>query len=56
MKLRTKALILLVAAILTFIGFSLMSSSSAVELVKMGKKAGYQIIANVIATQQSPAS
>jgi hypothetical protein len=50
MKLRTKMAILLVAALLTFAGFNLMvSSSSAVDILKIGKRAGYEIIANVLA-------
>ena len=37
MKLRTKAVILVVAVLLTFIGFNLMTSTTAVDLVKIAK-------------------
>ena len=49
MKLKQKAAIFLLAVLLTFVGFSLLASPSAVELVKVGKQAGYEIIANVLA-------
>ena len=55
MKLRTKMAILLVAALLTFAGFNLMvTSSSAVDILKIGKQAGYEIIANVLAKVEAP--
>ncbi len=37
MKLKTKALIFIVAALLTFIGFNLMISPAAVDMVKVAK-------------------
>ena len=37
MKLRTKAVILVVAVLLTFIGFNLMTSTAAVDMVKVAK-------------------
>ena len=49
MKLRTKVEILLVAVLLTFFAFNLMVPSAAVDLIKIGKKAGYEIISNVLA-------
>jgi len=49
MKLRIKAAILLTAALLTFAGFSLIASSGADDIVKVGHKAGYEIIANYVA-------
>ena len=36
------------AAILTFFLFNMMISSYAVELLKIGKLAGYEIIVNVV--------
>jgi hypothetical protein len=36
------------AAILTFFLFKMMTLSSAVELLKIGKQAGYEIIVNVV--------
>ena len=44
MKLRTKAAILLAAALLTFAGFSLIATSGADDIVKVGKEAGYEMI------------
>lgn len=49
MKIKQKIAILLIAVVLTFVGFSLIASPSATELVKVGKKAGYEIISNVLA-------
>jgi hypothetical protein len=37
MKLRTKAVILIVAVLLTFIGFNLMTSTAAVDMIKVAK-------------------
>lgn len=54
MKLRTKMAILLVAALLTFAGFNLMVTlSSAVDILKIGKQAGYEIITNVLAKAEA---
>jgi hypothetical protein len=52
MKLRTKLAILLVAILLTFVGFNLIAFSPAVDLLKLGKKAGNQLIANVLAKEE----
>lgn len=52
MKFKTKVAILLVALLLTFAGFNMMASSAAVDLVKVGKEAGYNIIANVLAQEK----
>jgi len=49
MKFKTKVAILLAAVLLTFLGFNLIVSSGAVELVKVGKQAGYEIISNYLA-------
>jgi len=48
MKFKTKVAILLAAVLLTFLGFNLIASSG-VELVKVGKQAGYEIISNYLA-------
>ena len=44
----TKMEIFLMAVTLTFFLFNLMIPSSAVEIIKIGKQAGYEIIANVL--------
>lgn len=49
MNIKAKIAIFLVAILLTFLGFNLIASSGAVDLLKVGKKAGYRIIANVSA-------
>jgi hypothetical protein len=50
MKLRNKLAIFFVAALITFVGFSLIASPS-VDILKVGKKAGYEIISNVLAKE-----
>ncbi len=49
MRFKQRLAIFLLAVLLTFVGFNLLASPSAVELVKVGKQAGYEIIANVLA-------
>lgn len=50
MKLKVKAVILLVAMLITFVGFNaIVTSSSVDQMLKMGKQAGYEIISNVVA-------
>ena len=49
MKIRTKVAILLIAVLLTFAGFSLIATSGADDLVRVGSKAGYEIISNFLA-------
>ncbi len=53
MRFKTKVAIFMLAVLLTFIGFNLMISSAAVDLVKVGNKAGYEIISNVLASEQT---
>jgi len=54
MKLKIKVLILLVAVLITFVGFNAMVTSSSVDqMLKMGKQAGYEIISNVVARMDS---
>jgi hypothetical protein len=52
MRLRTKIAIFLVAALITFVGFNLIAFSPAVDLLRLGKQAGNQIIANVLAKEE----
>lgn len=54
MNFKAKVAILLAAALLSLAGFNLIASSSAVDMMKIGKKAGYKIIANVVAETGSP--
>ena len=56
MRFKQKLAIFLLAVLLTFVGFNLLTSPSAVELVKVGKQAGYEIIANVLADARVGAS
>lgn len=48
MKLKTKVAIFTVAVLLTFFGFNMIASSS-VDMIKVGKEAGYKFISNVTA-------
>jgi len=52
MRLRTKVSIFLTAVILTFVGFNLITFSPAMDLLRIGKKAGNEIIANVLAQEE----
>jgi hypothetical protein len=52
MRFRTKSAIFLVAVLLTFVGFNLIAFSPAVDLLKLGKEAGNEIIANVLAKEE----
>lgn len=47
MRLKQKMAILALAVLLTFVGFSLISSP-AQELVQLGKEAGYEIMSNFL--------
>jgi len=55
MSLKSKIAIFLLATLVTLTGFNLIASSSALDIMKVGKKAGYQIIANVLAGTDLPA-
>lgn len=48
MRLTTKIEIFLMAIVLSFFLFNMMIPPSAVELLKIGKQAGYEIIVNVV--------
>lgn len=52
MRLRTKLSIFLMAVIFTFVGFNLIVFSPAMDLLRIGKKAGNEIIANVLAKEE----
>lgn len=56
MRLKTKIAIFTLAVLLTFVGFNLLVSPSAVELIKVGKQAGYEIISNVLAKTETASS
>ncbi len=55
MSFKAKVVILLVSVLLTLIGFNLMASSPVVDILKVGKMAGNQIISNVLAKTETPA-
>ncbi len=48
MKLKTKFVILLAAALISFVGFSLIASP-IVDVLVVGKEAGYEQISNFLA-------
>ncbi len=53
MSFKTKTAILLLAVVITLLGFNLVASSSALDIMKVGKQAGYEIIANVLARTEA---
>jgi hypothetical protein len=53
MNIKAKAGIFVLAVVLTFVGFSLVAAP-AVDLVKVGKYAGNEIISNVLAKANLP--
>jgi hypothetical protein len=55
MSFKAKVAILLASVLLTLIGFNLIASSPVVDILKIGKLAGNQIIANVLAKTETPA-
>lgn len=54
MKLREKLAIFVVAVLLTLVGFNLIAAPS-VDILKIGKQAGYEIIANYLAKVETAA-
>jgi hypothetical protein len=56
MSFKSRVAIFLLATLITLTGFNLIASSSALDILKVGKKAGYEIIANVVARADLPAS
>ncbi len=55
MGFKAKIAIFLLATLITLTGFNLIVSSSALDMLKIGKRAGYDIIANVLANANPPA-
>ena len=49
MRLRMKVAVFMLAVLITFVGFNIIVSSTAVDLLRIGKEAGYEIIANFLA-------
>lgn len=57
MKFRTKLGIFLISCVITFIGFSLLIPAGAIDLMKIGKTNGYEIVSDVLvvkAVKESP--
>lgn len=54
MNFKMKVAIFLLATLISLFGFNLIASSSAIDMLKTGKKAGYEIIANVLAKAHLP--
>jgi len=54
MKLREKLAIFAVAVLVTLVGFNLIAAPS-VDILKIGKQAGYEIIANYLAKVETTA-
>ncbi len=50
MKLTTRITIFLAALLISLVGFNLIASTS-IDIIKVGKKAGMEIIANVLAKE-----
>lgn len=55
MRFIDKLAIFLVAVLITFVGFSLIASPS-MDILKVGKRAGYEIISNVLAKEANVAA
>ncbi|UCC40528.1 MAG: hypothetical protein JSV96_03530 [Candidatus Aminicenantes bacterium] len=52
MKFKTKVLIFLIAVLLSLLEFNIIASCSCFEdIIKVSKKAGYELIANVVAAE-----
>ena len=54
MKFKAKLAILMVATLISFVGFSLIAAP-AVAIVKIGKDAGYETISRMLAQKAAPA-
>jgi len=50
MKLRAKIAILIIAVMITFVGFNLLVPSSALELMDAGQDTGYEVTCKTVAT------
>ena len=55
MKLKDKLAIFVLACLITFVGFGLIASPS-VDILKLGKKAGNEIISNYLAEEATTAA
>lgn len=53
MSFKTKVAIFLLAAFISLAGFNLIASSSALDLMKIGKQAGLEIISNFLAKTET---
>jgi len=53
MNFKAKIAILLAAVLITLAGFNLIACSPALDIMKVGKQAGYKIIANVLAEAEA---
>ena len=53
MRFRTKVVILLVAVLISLVGFNLMATSPALDLLKGGKAAGDEVIADNLANSET---
>jgi len=53
MSFKTKVSIFLLATFLSLAGFNLIASSPALDIMKIGKKAGYEMISNVLAKAEA---
>jgi hypothetical protein len=54
MNFKQKVVILLAAVLLTLVGFSLIAAPT-IDILKIGKQAGYQIISNYLANADAAA-
>jgi hypothetical protein len=53
MSFKSKIVIFLLASFISLVGFNLIASSPALDIMKIGKKAGYEIISNVLAKAEA---
>lgn len=53
MRFRTKVAIFLVAVLLTLVGFNLMATSPALDLLKGGKAAGNEVVVDNLANAET---
>lgn len=53
MSFKSKIVIFLLASFISLVGFNLIASSPALDIMKIGKKAGYEIISNVLAKAET---
>jgi hypothetical protein len=51
MKLRNKIVIFLIALLISFIGFNLIASPVANDVLKIGKHSGPQVVAKVVSVR-----